>query len=499
MSESSQHAADQLPRRPLLAGFHPDPSVCRAGDAYYLACSTFEYAPGVPIFSSPDLLDWTLIGHALDRPSRLDLASARPSGGIYAPTLRFHDDRFWMIVRNSTGAPGLLLVTATDPGGPWSEPLRIPGTGRGIDPDLAWDADGTCYLTWADLRDGVMQAELDTATGELLSEPALLWQGMGGKFPEGPHLYRVGEHWYLVLAEGGTGQGHAATVARSASPSGPFEPSPYNPLITASGSDSVVQSTGHADLVQRGDGTWAMVFLGVRPRGMFPQWHVLGRETFGASIEWRDGWPVYSEPIEPAHLEPTRREPFVEEIGAGPLPASWITPGAFPQDVSTTDPDGTVRLTASASSRVFTGRRQEHTGMVAMVQLDVPDGSRGGLELRIDPWHAVSVELAGDVVRAVARIGGLASTLGERQRLEGDVLRLETVASDALPFTTRLGPDTIVASIVRDGETVELGRLDGRYLSTEVAGGFTGRVIGVVAESGRVGIRRFRYEGWELG
>ncbi|HWD63085.1 MAG TPA: family 43 glycosylhydrolase, partial [Humibacter sp.] len=105
MSDTSHLEPGRLPRRPLLAGFHPDPSVCRAGDTYYLACSTFEYAPGVPIFSSPDLLDWTLIGHALDRPSQLDLASARPSGGIYAPTLRFHDDRFWMIVRNSTSAP----------------------------------------------------------------------------------------------------------------------------------------------------------------------------------------------------------------------------------------------------------------------------------------------------------------------------------------------------------------------------------------------------------
>jgi hypothetical protein len=260
-----------------------------------------------------------------------------------------------------------------------------------------------------------------------------------------------------------------------------------------------VQSTGHADLVQRVDGTWAMVFLGVRPRGMFPQWHVLGRETFGASLRWRDGWPVYGEPLEPAHPRPTRSEPFVEEVGAGPLPASWIVPGAFLQDVSTTDPDGTVRLTASSSSRVFAGRRQEHTGMAATAELDVPEGACGGLELRIDPWHAVSVELTGDVIRAVARIGSLASTLGERPHLERDVLRLEIIESDAPPFTTRLGPDTIVASLVRDGETVELGRLDGRYLSTEVAGGFTGRVVGVVAESGRVGIRLFRYEGWELG
>ena len=125
-----------LPSRPVIPGFHPDPSVCRVGETYYLACSSFEYAPGVPIFTSDDLLTWTLVGHALHTPAQLKVADANPSGGIYAPTLRHHDGRFWMVTTNVSDGPGHLLVTADDPAGPWSAPVRIEGAG-GIDPDLA--------------------------------------------------------------------------------------------------------------------------------------------------------------------------------------------------------------------------------------------------------------------------------------------------------------------------------------------------------------------------
>ena len=134
-------AVAETASKPILAGFHPDPSVCRVGEDYYLACSSFEYFPGVPIFHSRDLLRWTQIGNVLDRPEQLRLDGARSSGGIYAPTLRYHDGRFHLIVTNVSGQ-GNILVTATDPAGPWSDPVSLPGV-PGIDPDLAWDADGT--------------------------------------------------------------------------------------------------------------------------------------------------------------------------------------------------------------------------------------------------------------------------------------------------------------------------------------------------------------------
>ena len=148
-------------QRPVLPGFHPDPSICRVGDTYYLATSSFEYAPGVPIFRSTDLRSWELVGHALDRPTQLDVSKAGPSGGIFAPTLRHHDGRFWMITTNWADDGGQLLVHADDPAGPWSEPVRIPSA-MGIDPDLAWDDDGTCLMTYAgfgpDGGEGIVQS-----------------------------------------------------------------------------------------------------------------------------------------------------------------------------------------------------------------------------------------------------------------------------------------------------------------------------------------------------
>ncbi|MEA2169090.1 MAG: xylan 1,4-beta-xylosidase, partial [Solirubrobacteraceae bacterium] len=198
-------------QRPILAGFHPDPSVCRAADGYYLVTSSFEYVPGVPIYRSRDLRDWEQVGHVLDRRSQLDVSRAAPSGGIFAPTLRYHDGRFYLITTNVSDGGGHLLVTATDPAGPWSEPIRMPGL-AGIDPDLAWDADGTCYLTWSGYRDhrpvGIVQAILDPRTGTVHAGPQLIWNGTGGQYPEGPHLHVRDGVWYLVIAEGGTERGH---------------------------------------------------------------------------------------------------------------------------------------------------------------------------------------------------------------------------------------------------------------------------------------------------
>ncbi|MFD3606356.1 family 43 glycosylhydrolase, partial [Streptomyces sp. NPDC058656] len=162
-----------MSHRPIISGFHPDPSVCRVGEDYYLVNSSFEYLPGVPVLHSRDLLHWEQIGNVLDREDQLTLASGRGSGGIFAPTLRHHGGRFWMITTNIADVRrGHLIVTAEDPGGPWSTPVHTTGA-VGIDPDLAWDADGTCHLTWASGQPEtpILQAAIDPATGVLLSEP----------------------------------------------------------------------------------------------------------------------------------------------------------------------------------------------------------------------------------------------------------------------------------------------------------------------------------------
>jgi len=468
--------------RPVIPGFHPDPSACRVGDAFYLATSSFEYAPGVPIFRSTDLRSWDQIGHALDRPSQLDVSSAGPSGGIFAPTLRHHDGRFWMVTTNWSDGGGQLLVSAEDPAGPWSEPVRIPSA-EGIDPDLAWDDDGTCLMTYAS-RQGIVQSAIDPRTGEVLTEPRWLWSGTGGKFPEGPHLYRIGDRWYLLIAEGGTERGHAVTVAAGPSPAGPFEGNPANPILTHRGTDEPVQNTGHADLVARADGGWAIVYHGIRPRGGSPEWHVLGRETFADEVAWRDGWPVPGDHVEPA----AAADAVVREALTGPdLPPSWVAASRFAADVLTWTGDG-FRLRGTG---VFAGRRQEH--LSARVRARLAVHGTGGLSVRIDPRHAVDVEYDGGRVRAVWAVGDVRTTLGERDATDECEIRLLPAEGDR--FSPGLGPDRVVAGTVHEGRFEALGEVDGRYLSTEVAGGMTGRMVGAWCAGGEVFIRSFAYAG----
>ncbi|GLI01008.1 glycoside hydrolase 43 family protein [Phytohabitans aurantiacus] len=477
---------------PVIAGMHPDPSVCRVGEDFYLACSSFEYFPGVPIFHSRDLVRWEQIGNALDRPSQLCLPAETPSsGGVYAPTLRHHDGRFWLITTNVAPGGGTLIFTATDAAGPWSEPIRVPGVG--IDPDLAWDDDGNCWCTFA----GIHQVRIDPHTGQPLEQPRRLWSGApGAQAPEAPHLYRIGDHWYLLIAEGGTERGHAVSIARGPAPDGPFEPCPANPILTHRGTNKPIQNTGHADLVQATDGSWWLVLLGVRPRGGTPGWHVLGRETFLVPVTWVDGWPVAGDlrPAMPApawspHLAAAQpvRDDFDEE---NPHPR-WVSPRSRPDDSwSLKDRPGWLTLYARGGSLddpdvTFVGRRQQHLSCRIRTLIDPAEGS-GGLAARLDESHHYEIEVGGGEVRVMARTGPVRPVVATRSVPAGPIrLRVDVAGSDG--WHPRAEPDRLRLGIEDDrGEFDVLAELDGRYLSTEVAGGFTGRVLGMYAAAGTV-------------
>jgi xylan 1,4-beta-xylosidase len=360
----------------------------------------------------------------------------------------------------------------------------------GIDPDLAWDDDGTCLMSYAgfgpDGGEGIVQSAIDPLTGEVLTERRWLWSGTGGKFPEGPHLYRIGEWWYLLIAEGGTERGHAVTIARSRSPQGPFESNPTNPLITHRGTDEPVQNTGHADLAERPDGSWAIVYHGVRPRGSSPEWHVLGRETFADDVEWEDGWPVLTGHVEPAG------GPLTEDLTRDELPPSWVVASGWASEV-VAGADGGWRVSATGAEPVFVGRRQEHLYARVRARLDV-EGA-GGITVRIDPTHAVELEVSGGRVRAVWAVGAIRHVLGEADLAPDNELEIRLLPDVSHNFFIGRGPDIVVAGVVEGGRFTELGRVDGRYLSTEVAGGMTGRMVGVVAVDGSVLIRSFEYRG----
>ncbi|MEU1804131.1 glycoside hydrolase family 43 protein [Streptomyces sp. NPDC019937] len=498
---SRPETGDHTIENPVLPGFHPDPSICRVGADYYLACSSFEYFPGVPLFHSRDLVHWTQIGNALDRPSQLRLPPDAPSsGGIYAPTLRHHDGRFWLITTNVNDG-GHLLVTATDPAGPWSDPVRLAGV-PGIDPDLAWDDEGNCWCTYA----GVEQVRIDPRTGQSFGPPRRLWSGTdGAKAPEAPHLYRIGGYWYLLIAEGGTERCHGVSIARGRTPNGPFEPCPDNPILTHRGTDHPIQNTGHADLVRAPDGSWWMVLLGVRPGGGTPGWHVLGRETFLAPVSWVDGWPVVGElslvlPAPPWPLRPGAVVPVRDDFDPGDLAPCWVSPRRRPaENCTTNERAGWLTLRALGSSLgdpdvMFVGRRQQHLSCRVRTLIDPAEG-RGGLAVRLDEQHHYAIEAASGEVCVLVRIGPLHTVVASRPVPVGPLILGIEVAAVQIVNDARTGPDTLSLGFEGpDGTFVELATLDGRYLSTEVAGGFTGRVMGMYASAGAAHFDWFDYE-----
>lgn len=277
---------------PIIRGFNPDPSICFANGKYYIAVSTFEYFPGVTVYESDDLANWKYCTSILTMESQLDLDGCRNSSGVYAPTLRFHDGRFYMTTTNKNTGWNF-IVHSEDIHDGWSSPQLV--VRMGIDPSLFFDEDGSCYYTsngtWEGDR-GIVGAHIDPDTGILKEPLKLISRGCSGHATEGPHIYKRSGWYYLLVSEGGTEYGHHCSILRSRTPAGPYEKNPENPILShTSRKGHRIQATGHADLLQIDETRWIAVFLGVRLPGK-ALLHNLGRETFLASVTWRGDWPV---------------------------------------------------------------------------------------------------------------------------------------------------------------------------------------------------------------
>jgi beta-xylosidase len=492
---------------PLVAGFNPDPSVVLADGAYYLVTSTFEYLPGIPVYRSTDLVEWTQIGNVATRPEQLRIEEVPTGLGVWAPTIRHHDGRFHVIVTVAGSPVGCVVFTADDPAGPWDDGTTIEGV-EGIDPDLAWDDDGTAYATFSGINFsggghlGIQQVRVDLAAGKALEEPRSLWSGTGLKFPEAPHLYRRGEWWYLMIAEGGTERGHAVSIARGRSPEGPFEGCPANPVLSARSTSRPIQNTGHADLVDTPDGGSALVCLGMRPLGATVSFSPLGRETFATDVAWVDDWPQ----PEPVELAP-RTEAFAEEFDfatAGLDDPGWLAVRSLPTSLGTVT-DGRLVLAGDGSTLAdahprFLARRQRHLTSTTAVRLDVSAGI-GGLAARYDEssWYGLEARTDGDstTVTARARLSGIAQDRTATLPAGEVELRIETRPPGTGFSAEAMGGDRIRLVAAAGGEEVEVAELDGRFWSAETCASFTGRVVGPYAVDGTVGVTRFSYTGAE--
>lgn len=471
---------------PVIKGFYPDPSVCRVGECYYLVNSSFVYWPGVPIFRSYDLIHWQQVGNCLDRPSQLKVAGEPHWGGIYAPTIRNHDGTFYMITTN-TSDRGNFLVYSDNPAGPWSDPVWLEQ--GGIDPSLYFE-DGVCYMV-SNPEDGISLCTIEPKTGRQLTPSRRIWCGTGGRYPEAPHIYKRDGWYYLLISEGGTEFGHSVTIARSRSIEGPYEVNPDNPILThfsQAGQGSPIQGVGHADFVEAHDGSWWLVCLAFRIQG--GQHHLLGRETFLAPIQWADnGWPVVNGsgmislemecPTLPQREVPTvvAREEFEgEDIGLEWLRLREPTFENYRLKRGRLLLKPTTITLDEQASPTFLARRQQDIFFTATTELCLKGGSEGdlaGLTVYMDPGahYDIYVERSEDGYWAVLRykLGAVDHTQCRLKLDDGRaVLRVE-------------GRDYYYHFSVADadGDFVEMGMADTKYLSSETNGGFTGVTLGL--------------------
>ena len=292
---------------PILAGFYPDPSICRVGDTFYLVNSSFSFYPGVPLSTSKDLVNWKQLGHVLDRKSQLPLTRQRISGGIFAPAISYNQKNktFYMITTN-VGA-GNFFVKTKDPSKGWSEPIYLPKI-NGIDPSFFFDKNGQGYIVHNAPVDGGADYEgqrairifkFDANGDSIVGNHTQIVRGgthvqKNPIWIEGPHLFRVGKYYYLMCAEGGTCDWHSEVIFRANNPMGPWIECPNNPILTQrTGLDpkrpDIVTSTGHADIVQSKSGDWWAVFLGCRPYQ--DDFYNTGRDTYLLPVTWKNGWP----------------------------------------------------------------------------------------------------------------------------------------------------------------------------------------------------------------
>lgn len=310
---------------PILPGAHPDPSICRVGDDFYIVNSSFEYFPALPIHHSKDLVNWELIGYGLHREEQangtVNLVDVQQDGGIHAPTIRYHEGTFYIITTNvysptDPSKPAEMvnfIITAKDPAGPWSAPHVIEGA-PGIDPDLFFDDDGKAYYVGTHAvgmpnENGIGEIwvqELDLGNWRLVGERYSVWRGAcGGCCVEGPHMYKEHGKYYLMVAEGGTSYNHAVMIAASEKISGPYESNPRNPILTSRhlSKNYWLNSTGHADLVQLQDGRWYMVALSVRNdlnggSNMGRETHLVPLTWEPATVRWEEVREGVWEPLE---------------------------------------------------------------------------------------------------------------------------------------------------------------------------------------------------------
>lgn len=480
-------------RNPVIPGFHPDPSVVAVGDDYYLVNSSFCYFPGIPIYHSKDLVNWEQTGHVLNRRSQLELKNASVWGGIYAPTIRYNNGRFYVIVTNVSDR-GNFIVHTTDPAKGWSDPVWLKQ--GGIDPSLYFE-DGKCYMV-SNPDVGIWLCEIDPESGEQLSDSRWIWGGTGGRHPEAPHIYKKDGWYYLMIAEGGTEMGHSVTIARSKNIYGPYTSNPDNPIMThfnRIAQSNPIQGTGHADLVKAHDGSWWLVCLAFRQQN--GAHHLLGRETYLAPVKWdKDGWPVVNGNgtidtcmnIPTLPQIPIKGKPIRDKFDNHTLGHEWVCL-RNPDEKNYEYGNGYLSLKASPvgldntkESPSMLMRRQEHIDFTATTSVSLVDASAmAEAGITIFASEASHYDLFLTETDSGQTAIKLRYRLNEMTHIEKAVDLPSGDKTAELRITCSPHVFTFFYSTDGGKTFVKLAEMNTRYLSTETAGGFTGTLIGLYA------------------
>ncbi len=501
---------------PIIEGFAPDPSIVRVGADFYLINSTFEYFPGIPIYHSTDLVNWELISYALADPDAVELGRVKSSDGIHASTIRHHDGTYYIITTNNVdGEMTNFIVTATDPKGPWSKPHVLEGA-PGIDPSLLFDDDGRVWYVGNRVppdpefpgQAEIWLQEVDIEAMALIGERHYLWRGCcGGVWAEGPHIYKKGGYYYLMISEGGTSFEHAMAIAISDEITGPYRNNPRNPVLTHRqlSYDHPITGVGHADLVELEDGRWYAVALGWRL--VDGEHGILGRETFLLPVTWETephDWldepltfPVFSPatgrlelnyPLPFAGKAQRGRSGFFDEFESGTLHPEWnfrrspdgvfhkVENGSLLLDLQ----PGTIAEKAQYS---FVGIRQRHFEFVATTKMQFSPAAaneEAGLSVIMNDRSAYLVTMTSEEGANVLRLWQ--SRQGETSEIASLVIDTDApwlrVTGDYLDY--RFEHST-------DGENWSGlgGNIDGSALSPVEIGGhnYTGVYIGLFASA----------------
>lgn len=513
---------------PILLGCYPDPSITRKGDDYYLVASTFAMFPGVPIFHSKDLVNWKQIGHVLDRISQLKVHDCGISAGIYAPQILYNpnNDTFYMITTQFSGGFGNIVVKTKDPLKGWSDPIKL--AFNGIDPSLFFDDNGKGYVIHNDAPDQGKELynghrvikiwDYDVENDKVIpgTDKIIVDGGVDlSQKPiwiEAPHIYKKNGRYYLMCAEGGTGGWHSEVIFVSDNPRGPYTPAPNNPILTqryfAKDRANKVDWAGHADLVLGPDNKkYYGVFLAVRPneKGRVNT----GRETFILPVDWSGEFPVFENGLIP--LEPKLKMPagvtnnltgqqgffpngnftFTENFTAEPLDYRWIGLRGPREDFISVGKKGlqinpfstNIREVKPTSTLFYRQMHRSFSLSVTMNYKPVSEKDLSGLvALQSERFHYVfGITKKGDDACIV-----LERTSGKFRSRETES---KTIASSVIDVSkpvrlqiTAKGDEYVFSYSLNGTDFIPLGGVvSGDILSTDVAGGFTGCLLGMYA------------------